>query len=134
MGKKSLLIGAAIGYVLGARAGRERYDQIASSVSRLWNDPKVKSKVDQAQTTAVDTAKSAAASAKDAAANSSTVQAVKDKLPGSGSSGSSGTSSTSTTTSTSGTATTGAGATGTSQPGSTTPLTPTTGSNAGGRP
>lgn len=131
MGKKSLLIGAAIGYVLGARAGRERYDQIASSVSRLWNDPKVKSKVDQAQTTAVDTAKSAAASAKDAAANSSTVQAVKDKLPGSGSSG---TSSTSTTTSTSGTATTGAGATGTSQPGSTTPLTPTTGSNAGGRP
>lgn len=125
MGKKSLLIGAAIGYVLGARAGRERYDQIAAQVSRLWNDPKVKSKVDQAQTAAVDTAKSAAASAKDAAANSSTVQSVKDKLPGSGTS--------TTSTSTSGT-TPGGSTTGTSQPGSTTPLTPTTGNNAGGRP
>lgn len=114
MGKKSLLIGAAIGYVLGARAGRERYDQIAAQVSRLWNDPKVKSKVDQAQSAAVDTAKSAAASAKDAAGSSSTLQSVKDKLPGTGS-GSGGTSTT-------------------SQPGSTTPLTPTAGSNTGGRP
>jgi gas vesicle protein len=125
VGKKSLLIGAAIGYVLGARAGRERYDQIAAQVSRLWNDPKVKSKVDQAQTAAVDTAKSAAASAKDAAANSSTVQSVKDKLPGSG---------TSSTTSSTATSSTPSSSTSASQPGSTTPLTPTTGSNAGGRP
>jgi hypothetical protein len=125
VGKKSLLIGAAIGYVLGARAGRERYDQIAAQVSRLWNDPKVKSKVDQAQTAAVDTAKSAAASAKDAAANSSTVQSVKDKLPGSG---------TSSTTSSTATSSTPSSSTTASQPGSTTPLTPTTGSNAGGRP
>ncbi|PWJ56433.1 hypothetical protein SAMN06264364_101411 [Quadrisphaera granulorum] len=132
MGKKSLLIGAAIGYVLGARAGRERYDQIASAVSRLWNDPKVKSTVDKAQATAVDSAKTAAASAKDAAVNSSTVQSVKeavqDKLPGSGSSSPSGT-----------TTTTTSAASG--QPGSTTPLTPvppttgtTSGSNVGGRP
>lgn len=28
--KLSLLVGAAIGYVLGARAGRERYEQIVS--------------------------------------------------------------------------------------------------------
>ncbi|MGQ7295528.1 hypothetical protein [Quadrisphaera sp. KR29] len=117
MGKKSLLIGAAIGYVLGARAGRERYDQIAASVSRLWNDPKVKSKVDQAQTTAVDTAKSAAASAKDAASNSSALQSVKDKLPGSSGSSSS--------------ATGGSATGGSAQPGSPTPATPRTGTGTG---
>lgn len=130
MGKKSLLIGAAIGYVLGARAGRQRYDQIVSSVSRLWNDPQVKTRVDQAQTAAVDTAKSAAASAKDAAANSSAVQAVKEKLPGSGGDSAS-TTGTSTGTHTGNSTSASAG-----QPGSTTPLTPVppaTGSNAGGR-
>ncbi len=116
MGKKSLVIGAAIGYVLGARAGRKRYDQIVSSVSRLWNDPKVQSRVDQAQTAAVDTAKSAAATAKDAVVNNptvqNTVQAAKDKLPGSGSGSSSSTGSPSTA------------STGTTQPGSRTPSTP----------
>lgn len=29
-------------YVLGARAGRERYEQIADAVSSFWNDPQVK--------------------------------------------------------------------------------------------
>lgn len=147
MGKKSLIVGAAIGYVLGARAGRERYDQIVAQVSKLWNDPKVKSKVDQAQTAAVDTAKSAASSAKDAVSSNPTVQSAvqtaKDKLPGSGSGSSPSTSSTgSGTGSGTGTATNGG-----VQPGSTTPATPRTGggtgtttlpttpaSNTGGRP
>lgn len=31
----TLALGAAIGYVLGARAGRERYDQIAAMARRL---------------------------------------------------------------------------------------------------
>ena len=35
-----LMIAAA--YILGARAGRERYDQIVDSVSAFWNDPTVK--------------------------------------------------------------------------------------------
>ncbi|WP_323742828.1 MULTISPECIES: hypothetical protein [unclassified Rathayibacter] len=30
------MAGAATGYVLGARAGRKRYEQIASAASRLW--------------------------------------------------------------------------------------------------
>lgn len=114
MGKKSLVIGAAIGYVLGARAGRKRYDQIVSAVSRLWNDPKVQSRVDQAQTAAVDTAKSAAATAKDAVVNNptvqNTVQAAKDKLPGSGTSSSADSP--------------GTPHAGTTQPGSRTPSTP----------
>ena len=35
-----LLIAAA--YILGARAGRERYDQIVDSMSAFWNSPDVK--------------------------------------------------------------------------------------------
>jgi hypothetical protein len=31
-----------LAYVLGARAGRPRYEQIKSSVTSFWNDPTVK--------------------------------------------------------------------------------------------
>ena len=41
MKKLMLLAAVAIGYVLGARAGRERYDQIMSLVNRVTNDPRV---------------------------------------------------------------------------------------------
>ncbi len=37
-----LLVGLAIGYVLGARAGRERYEQMRACVSRLWESPQVR--------------------------------------------------------------------------------------------
>lgn len=40
-GKAMLLIGAAAGYVLGAQAGRERYEQIKSTAGQLWGNPKV---------------------------------------------------------------------------------------------
>jgi hypothetical protein len=33
--KMSLLVGAAIGYVLGSRAGRERYEQIVAAARRF---------------------------------------------------------------------------------------------------
>lgn len=36
-----LLVGLGVGYVLGARAGRERYDQIVERVSGVWDDPRV---------------------------------------------------------------------------------------------
>ena len=39
--------GATIGYVLGARAGRRRYDQIKAATDRLWNDKHVQSGVGQ---------------------------------------------------------------------------------------
>jgi hypothetical protein len=35
-------VGLAVGYVLGARAGRERYEQIRDGVSRLWGSPRVR--------------------------------------------------------------------------------------------
>ncbi|GAA1442033.1 hypothetical protein [Leifsonia poae] len=37
-----ILVIAALAYVLGARAGRERYDQIEKAVTSFWNDPTVK--------------------------------------------------------------------------------------------
>ncbi|MFF2050980.1 hypothetical protein ACFVU2_05205 [Leifsonia sp. NPDC058194] len=37
-----VLIVIAVAYVLGARAGRERYQQIVGAVTSFWNDPNVK--------------------------------------------------------------------------------------------
>jgi SLT domain-containing protein len=48
-GKISLLAGGAIGYVLGTRAGRERYEQIMAQAQSFWNNPKVQEKAAQAQ-------------------------------------------------------------------------------------
>jgi hypothetical protein len=42
MGKLGMAVGAAVGYVLGARAGRERYEQIAASARQLMEKPQVK--------------------------------------------------------------------------------------------
>jgi hypothetical protein len=41
---KTLLILAlvAVAYLLGARAGRERYEQITEAVTSFWNAPDVK--------------------------------------------------------------------------------------------
>ncbi|MEU5690559.1 hypothetical protein [Actinosynnema sp. NPDC020468] len=38
---KAILFGVAVGYVLGARAGRERYDQIARAFRALTDHPAV---------------------------------------------------------------------------------------------
>ena len=49
MGNLKLLVGFGAGYVLGARAGRERYAQIAARAQGLWSDPRVQEKAGQAQ-------------------------------------------------------------------------------------
>ena len=41
VGRAAFVAGAAVGYVLGARAGRRRYDQIKAAADRLWNDRNV---------------------------------------------------------------------------------------------
>jgi PRC-barrel domain len=48
MGKLGMVVGAAVGYVLGAKAGRERYDQITASARQLLDKPQVKRVVDSA--------------------------------------------------------------------------------------
>ena len=47
-GKILLVVGLGIGYVLGTRAGRARYEEIKGAASKLWNDPRVQHSVDQA--------------------------------------------------------------------------------------
>ncbi|MDQ1531899.1 MAG: hypothetical protein QOE37_2004 [Microbacteriaceae bacterium] len=46
-GRIIFIAGAALGYVLGARAGRRRYEQIRAAGERLWNDANVQRSVDQ---------------------------------------------------------------------------------------
>jgi oxygen-dependent protoporphyrinogen oxidase len=46
-GRIMFLAGTAVGYVLGARAGRRRYEQIKAAGERLWNDATVQRGVDQ---------------------------------------------------------------------------------------
>lgn len=45
MKKVIFIIGLAIGYVLGSRAGRARYDQIASAAASLWQSKPVQQQV-----------------------------------------------------------------------------------------
>jgi len=56
MKKLMLLAALAVGYVLGARAGRERYDQIMGLVASIKNDPRVQEKAHQAVGLAKDQA------------------------------------------------------------------------------
>lgn len=65
MSKIFLVAAGAAGYVLGARAGRERYEQLADQAQKVWANPKVKQTRQQAT---------------DAAAAKAPV--VKDKLQG----------------------------------------------------
>ncbi len=69
--KVSLVIGFAAGYVLGARSGRERYEQIVDRAERLWRQPTVQSTVQSATDQAQQVVHDAAATA---------TQVVKDKV------------------------------------------------------
>ena len=59
-------VGAAA-YVLGARAGRERYDQISALARSLWRDPRVQKKASQAADVVRDQAPKAGEHLADAA-------------------------------------------------------------------
>lgn len=44
-GKILFVFGLAVGYVLGTRAGRERYEQIRAGAEKVWQDPRVQKQV-----------------------------------------------------------------------------------------
>ena len=47
-GKILLVLGLGIGYVLGTRDGRARYNQIKNAALKVWNDPRVQEQVSAA--------------------------------------------------------------------------------------
>ncbi|WP_228977573.1 YtxH domain-containing protein [Streptomyces sp. DH12] len=49
--KITFAVGAAVGYVLGTRAGRERYEQLRASARRLSENPAVRNVTESATQT-----------------------------------------------------------------------------------
>ena len=47
MAKLSFLLGAGVGYVLGARAGTQRYEQIKALSARVWSSDPVQHQVEK---------------------------------------------------------------------------------------
>lgn len=75
---KLLLAAAGVaGYVLGTKAGRERYDQIRTQSQKVWNSPTVQSGVDHAADAAKHAAASAGSAAADAASQAASAAASK---------------------------------------------------------
>src|SRR4051812_3583541 len=54
MTRSAFIVGAAVGYVLGARAGRERYEQIKKAARQFAQNPSVQSAAGTARTQAGD--------------------------------------------------------------------------------
>jgi hypothetical protein len=48
-GKILFVAGLGVGYVLGTRAGREKYEELRTAAMKVWNDPRVQKQVDAAQ-------------------------------------------------------------------------------------
>ena len=83
-GKITFLVGFGAGYVLGARAGRERYEQISTKAQGWWQDPRVQRRADQAQQVVKDKAGEAGAKVVDKAseAGSKVADRVSEKVSG----------------------------------------------------
>ena len=72
-----------LGYVLGTRAGREKYEQLKSTAMKLWNDPRVQRQVDAAENFVKDKAPDVAEFVSDNAKK--VVSQVTGKKPATGS-------------------------------------------------
>jgi hypothetical protein len=74
--KTGLLVGLGVGYVFGAKAGRERYEELRASWDQFMGSPRVQSVVDKSREV-VETGKDRGLQAVDKATGS-----VKDRLEG----------------------------------------------------
>ncbi|MBO1750670.1 YtxH domain-containing protein [Actinotalea sp. BY-33] len=52
--KAAFLVGGAVGYVLGTRAGRQQFDKIRSKAQELWEDPRVQDGISDVEHRASD--------------------------------------------------------------------------------
>jgi hypothetical protein len=74
--KTGLLVGLGVGYVFGAKAGRERYEELKASWEQFVGSPRVQSVVDKGKEV-VETGKERGLQAVDRA-----TETVKDRLEG----------------------------------------------------
>jgi hypothetical protein len=74
MSKTTLLVGVAAGYVLGARAGRERYEQIKTGARKVARDPRVQAATHHAADVAKDKVSDAASQAVDKVRREASIQ------------------------------------------------------------
>lgn len=54
MSKITMVAAFGTGYVLGAKAGRERYEQLSAKAQQLWSHPKVQEQAGKVQEQAKD--------------------------------------------------------------------------------
>jgi hypothetical protein len=78
MKKLLVLVAGGIGYVLGTKAGRERYDQIRGTFNKVKDDPRVQEKAQQA----ADLAKQKAPVVKEKVTEAANTAAAKIKSSG----------------------------------------------------
>lgn len=78
-GKILFVAGLGLGYILGTRAGREKYDQLKTAALKVWNDPRVQKQVDAAQDFVKDKAPEVADFVSDTA--KTVVEKVSGKTP-----------------------------------------------------
>ena len=79
MAKLSFLLGAAVGYVLGARAGTQRYEQIKALSSKAWHSDPVQQQVDKGKEAARTQVAPAVADAVSTAAKSTAERLRSEK-------------------------------------------------------
>jgi hypothetical protein len=77
MSKLTLLAAAGVGYVLGARAGHERYDQIKAQAQKVARNPKVQDAAHKAQDAAATQAVAAAGVVKEKVSDAASTVADK---------------------------------------------------------
>jgi hypothetical protein len=80
MGKISFIAGLAAGYVLGAKAGQKRYEQIKGRASQLWSSEPVQTRVESAREAVKEQAPAVAGKVSEAAKHAG--GAVKGKVTG----------------------------------------------------
>lgn len=84
-GKILFLTGLGLGYVLGTKAGREKYEELKNQALKLWNDPRVQKQVDAVEGFVKDKAPEVADFVTDNAKK--VVGSVSGKKPSGGSTG-----------------------------------------------
>ena len=82
MSKLTLAVAFAAGYVVGARAGRDRYEQIRAGAQKVAENPRVQAAAGAAKDKAGEVATSVAETAKEKAADA--VGTAKEKAAESG--------------------------------------------------